>query len=298
MKKLILFLLVLTTYTFSQSAGSTGLSFLKFGFGAKNIAIGDAGAVSANDVTALFYNPARLAGNDNTEVILMHNEWIQDVRSEVLGISSTLWGLPVALGFNVTTVSDIEVRTKPGAADSKFNANYFFGSLSTGFGIVNNIDFGISARYLYENILNDQAAGWGFDFGLNYTTSVDGLTASAVIRNVGSMNNLRNEATKLPSEIRVGPAYHFDLTDSKIGITAAAEFQKYLSTDDTHFNLGAEGVYDNTIALRAGYQTGYETRGITGGIGLMWGSLRFDYAFLPFSYGLGNSSIFSLQFRF
>ena len=298
MKKIVLILLVFSTYTFSQSAGNTGLSFLKFGFGAKNIAMGDAGAVSANDVSALFYNPSRLAGKDNTEVMFMHNEWIQDVRSEVFGISSELWGLPLALGFNVTTVSDIEVRTKPGAADTKFNANYFFGSLSTGFGIVENMDFGFSVKYLYEGIFSDEAAGWGFDFGLNYRTSVEGLTASAVIKNLGSMSNLRSEATKLPSEVRVGPAYHFDFSDSKIGVTTAAEFQKYLAADNVHFNLGAEGVYDNTIALRAGYQTGWESRGFTGGIGLMWGSLRFDYAFVPFSYGLGNSSIFSLQFHF
>jgi len=228
----------------------------------------------------------------------MHNEWIQDVRSEVLGIAWELWGIPLAVGFNVTTVSDIEVRTKPGEPDSKFNANYFFGSLSSGFKIVDNIDFGLSAKYLYEGILSDEATGWGFDFGLNYRTSIEGLTASAVIKNLGSMNNLRNEATKLPSEFRAGPAYHFELTGSKIGITSAAEFQKYLSTDDVHFNLGAEGVYDNTVALRAGYQTGYESRGFTGGIGLMWGNLKFDYAFLPFSFGLGNSSIFSLQFTF
>jgi hypothetical protein len=298
MKKIVLILLLFTTYTFSQTAGNTGLSFLKFGFGAKNIAMGDAGAVSANDVTALFYNPAKLAGKNDTEFMLMHSEWIQDVRSEVLGAASEIWGLPVAIGFNVTTVSDIEVRTKPGDPETKFNANYFFGSLSTGFGIVEDIDFGLTLKYLYEGILSDQATGWGFDFGLNYRTSIDGLTTSAVIKNLGSMNDLRNEATKLPSEIRIGPAYHFELTDSKIGITTAAEFQKYLPTDDIHFNLGAEGLYDNMFALRAGYQTGYESRGFTGGIGLIWGNLRFDYAFLPFSLGLGNANLLSLNFSF
>ena len=298
MKKIILIILVFATYTFSQSAGSAGLSFLKFGFGAKNIAMGDAGSVTANDVTALFYNPSRLADKTDTEFMLMHNEWIQDVRSEVLGIVSEIWGLPVALGFNVTTVSDIEVRTRPGEPDSKFNANYFFGSLSTGFGIVENIDFGFSVKYLYEGILSDESTGWAADLGVNYVTPIEGLTASAVVKNLGSMNNLRNEATKLPSEFRIGPAYHFEIPDSKIGITAAGELQKYLPTDDIHFNLGAEGVYNKVVAVRAGYQTGYESRGFTGGIGLMWGNLKFDYAFVPFSYGLGNSSIFSLQFSF
>jgi len=298
MKKLLLLILTLSTFSFAQTAGNSGLAFLKFGFGAKNIGMGDAGAVSANDVTSLFYNPSRLAGLNDNEVMLMHNEWIQDTRSEVLGIASKIWGLPVALGFNVTTVSDIEVRTRPGEPDSKVNWNYFFGSLSSGFGIVDNIDFGFSIKYLYEGILSDQSTGWGFDFGLNYKTNIDGLTASAVIKNIGSMNVLRNESTKLPTELRIGPAYHFEFTDSKIGITTAAEFQKYLPTDDVHFNLGAEGIYDRTIALRAGYQTGYESRGITGGIGLIWGNLNFDYAFLPFSYGLGDASVFSLQFRF
>jgi hypothetical protein len=57
-------------------------------------------------------------------------------------------------------------------------------------------------------------------------------------------------------------------------------------------------MYNNTFAARVGYQTGYEARGFSAGIGIEWGSLRFDYAYLPFSYGLGNANQFSLQFSF
>ena len=89
-----------------------------------------------------------------------------------------------------------------------------------------------------------------------------------------------------------------DLQDSKFDLNTVAELHKYTKTDDTHFNLGAEVIYDGVVALRGGYQSGYESRSFTGGIGLIWGSLRFDYAFLPFTLGLGSANLFSLQFRF
>ena len=44
MNKIILLILTTSSIIFSQSAGNTGLSFLKFGFGARNLAMGDAGA--------------------------------------------------------------------------------------------------------------------------------------------------------------------------------------------------------------------------------------------------------------
>jgi len=232
------------------------------------------------------------------EVMFMHNEWIQDVRSEVGGIKWGMLNLPWAVGFNVTTVSDIEVREKPGEPISKFNANYFFGSLSSGFSIIEDLDFGATFKYLYEGLLKDESTGYGFDFGLNYLTPVKGLTASAVIKNIGSMSELRIEKTKLPSELRFGGAYNFGLETSKLDFIIAAEFQKYLYTDDIHVNSGGEIVYDKTFALRVGYQSGYEARDFTGGIGIMWNNLRFDYAYMPFSLGLGNANLFSIQFKF
>ena len=297
MKK-ILIILITGSLTFAQSAGNSGLAFLKFGFGARNIAMGDAGAAASNDLSAMYYNPSRLVSTEMNEVMFMHNEWIQDVRSEVGGIKWNMFNLPWAVGFNVTTVSDIEVREKPGEPISKFNANYFFGSLSSGFSVITDLDFGATIKYLYEGLLNNESSGYGFDFGLNFFTPVKGLTASAVIKNIGTMSELRVEKTKLPSEFRLGGAYNFGFSTAKLDFILAAEFQKYLETDDIHINGGGEIIYNQTFAARVGYQSGYEARNFTGGIGIMWGNLRLDYAYMPFSLGLGNANLFSIQFKF
>ncbi|HSL90488.1 MAG TPA: PorV/PorQ family protein [Ignavibacteriaceae bacterium] len=298
MFKIIIVLVLSSLSLYAQSAGSTGLSFLKFGYGARNIAMGDAGTASSNDITALFYNPSKLSMQQGSEIFFMHNEWIQDVRSEVVGIRSKVFGLQFALGFNVTTISDIEVRTRPGEPDTKFDANYFYGSLSTGFNLSEYLSIGGTFKYLYEGMLSDEANGYGFDIGLNYFLPYEGLSLGAAIRNIGSMSELRLEKTKLPSEIRIGPAYTFNLSDTKFNFTTAAEFHKYLDDDANHINVGVEVFYDNLIALRGGYQTGYESRDFTAGIGVSWGNLKFDYAFLPFQLGLGSANLFSLQFKF
>jgi hypothetical protein len=295
----IISILVLNVFVNAQSAGSTGLSFLKFGYGARNIAMGDAGTALSNDLTGLFYNPAKLAMTDKSEVLFMHNEWIQDVSSEVVGVKTELWNIPFAVGINVTSVKNIQYRSIASLEpETNFDANYFFGSLSTGFFVTDEISFGATLKYLYEGLLNDEANGFGIDLGLNYLLTVKGLTVSAVVKNIGSMNALRNEQTKLPTELRLGSAYTYSFENAKFDFTAGAEFQKYLSADETHFNFGGEALYNKLFAARMGYQTGYESRGFTAGIGLMWGNLKFDYAFLPFSYGLGNANLFSLQFKF
>ncbi|NWF87994.1 MAG: PorV/PorQ family protein [Ignavibacteriaceae bacterium] len=296
--RILLITLLFFTTAICQTAGNTGLSFLKFGFGARNIAMADAGTAGANDISALYYNPAKLYKTDGNEILFMHNEWIQDVRSEMLGVKSSIFGQPFALGINVTNISDIEIRNKPGEAESTFDANYFSASISTAFGLTESISAGISVKYLYEGLFTDESNGFGIDFGLEYETPIQNLALSAVIKNLGSMNKLRDEETKLPSEFRIGGEYALRLSDSKFEIISAVEIQKYFDTDDFHLNMGAEVFYNRLIALRAGYQTGYDARGFTAGVGLCWGNLRFDYAFLPFSLGLGSANLFSVQLKF
>lgn len=297
MKKIVVVLLLCSLPLFAQSAGESGLSFLKMGFGARNIALADNGAVLANDVTSVFYNPAMLANNYDTEIMIMHNEWIQDVQSEVLGAKFSLFGIPLALGINSTRVGEIEMRTQPGEAEGIIEANYFFTTLATGFSLSENLDAGFAIKYVYEGILNDEATGWSFDFGASYALS-ENLWISASLRNLGSMNDLRNESTELPTEIRIGPGYKFCLPDQKFSFVVGAEFQKYSASDDSHINFAGEIIYDEMLALRLGYQTMYDSKSITGGLGIKWGRLNFDYAVTPFSFDLGTGHTVSVKFRF
>jgi hypothetical protein len=298
MNKIISIFLISFTTIFAQSAGNSGLSFLKLGFGARNISMGDVGTETSNDVSAFFYNPARLAANDDNEIMLMHNSWIQGTRSEILGVKTSLWGLPLAFGADITSIDDIQIRTRAtDNPDATFNANYFAGSLSTGFYIIDDLAFGVTVKYLYEGLYSDEATGWGFDFGLNYNTPVEGLSAAMVIKNLGHMNVLKNESTALPTEFKIGPAYKIKVSE-KFAVTAAVELQKYTPTHDTHLNFGAEVLYDNLIALRGGYQSNYESKGFTAGFGLLWGGFGLDYAYQPFTDGLGDANVISLRFRF
>lgn len=297
MKKLIIIFLFAGTIL-AQNAGNTGLSFLKVGFGARNIAMGDLGVVESNDLTSLYYNPALLADNKSAQIFVSHNEWIQDVRSELFGASFKLFGLPFAFGLNTTSINEIEIRQKPGEALSTFNAYYFFGSLSTGFYVTEKLKAGATVRFINENLFSDEAHGWGFDLGLAYSQIFDELNLGIALRNLGSMNKLRNVETTLPTDLRVGLSYPILVKSIKTDITLVSGYQKYLDVDNNHIHLGTELLYDKFLAIRAGYVTGFEAKSFSGGLGLIWNNIKFDYAFTPFEYNLGSAHTISVSYLF
>lgn len=295
--RIIIIIFLSASISFAQTAGKSGLSFLKIGFGARNIALADNGTSLANDVTALFYNPARLSGDNLSQIFFMHNEWIQDVKSELFGMKFTLFDVPFGIGINSTKISDIEVRTKPGDPIASFNAQYFFSSISTGFNLTNGINFGITAKYIYEDMFTEDSQGWGIDIGSTYLFD-ENLNFSLAIRNIGVMNKLKSESSKLPSELRLGPSYSFSINEYKLDINLGLELQKYFSSDDMHINSAAELCYDKLLAIRVGYLTFYESKSVTAGLGIMWKNLNLDYAITPFTLQLGIGHSISLSYKF
>ncbi len=280
--------------TLLANGGSTGLTFLQLGIGARAVAMGEAYTAIANDGSALFFNPAALSFAKQTELMLMHKEWIAGSTTEFF--SSTIHGEKISYGMslNATSVSDIEIRTQPGPAQGTFSARNvaFSGALS--YALINSLSIGMNGKYLYEKIFVNEANGYALDFGASYYVD-EHLSLGVALANIGSMNELRTETSKLPSTVRAGAGYSA-LFEDNFKYTFSGDIVKLFSEKTIRTHLGGEIVYNNLVALRAGYQFGYEIKNISTGFGVHYGIVQFDYAFVPLISVAGSTHTFSLTF--
>jgi len=300
MKKLIVLTILLSglSSVFAQNdgAGNTGLSFLKLGVTSRAVSLGEAVVSSTTDASATFYNPAALTMGSDVNMLFMHNEQVLGIRTEYLAAKFRLNKVSLGLSLNNTSVSDIEVREIPGEPLDKFNAQNFALGLSAGYKINDMLQVGVTAKFLYEKIYLDNASGYAFDFGGLY--SKDFLSVGAVIANIGSMNELRNESSTLPASVRFGASYLIILTGLNGGLRIGADGYKVFDGGKFHVNGGVEFIYKDFLRLRAGYQSGYENKNITTGLGLKYQAFSLDYAFAPYKYSLGSSHTITLGTSF
>lgn len=294
---IILFLCILfagTAKAQNDGAGNTGLSFLKLGVGARSIAMGDAYSSLTDDATSVVYNPSRLLYGAKNNVVLMHNTSAQDFNNDFLAAKISFEKFAFGIGIIKSSVDDIEVRTQPGEVEQKFNAQNLSIGVSLAYKINPNISIGITSKFLYEKIYTDDASGMGFDFGTNYDK--DNLSFSFVVSNLGSVNELRNTSTKLPTLVRFGGGYRF--SKGNISLRLAADGFKVLDGGGLHVHSGGEFGYNDLVFARVGYQTNYENKGLTAGIGLKYKSFSLDYAYVPYLNDFGTGNTFSVALNF
>jgi hypothetical protein len=280
-------------------AGSSGLSFLKIGVGARTMGMGDAGAANADMGSAMYYNPALIADDEHASVTIMHNEWIEEITTDFVGVSVPMKGWSLGIHMGLTSVGGIEVRDRPGEAITDTDNRNFAGGITAAVPLFEGLDVGVTAKYVFEKIHVEEAGGYAFDFGFAMQPFSDGdlsrLRLGVALANVGSMSELSSVPTTLPMLLRYGASYHIPLFEINGSLRLAAEGVSLLEDDITHANVGMEFEYFDTVFLRLGYQSGYENKDVTLGAGARYGVLRFDYAFIPFTEVFGNAHTVALS---
>src|SRR5665213_1549488 len=133
------------------AAGAVAAPYLELPMGARGTAMGEAFSGIADDVSALYYNPAGLTALTSAQLELMHLQGFGGVNYENLGLAvpAELVGLDVwgTVGFSYTLVSVDDIprtQIEPGTVDTFDQAYADRGFLFTSGASV------VTARYAWQ----------------------------------------------------------------------------------------------------------------------------------------------------
>jgi len=283
----------------------SGLAFLRVGVNAAGLARGDTGVASEHGAYATYWNPAGLAAEGGNELAISHHIWIADVRTYAVASKFRI-GQKTGVGLFITATGagDLEAREGPGKPDGFFDAQFVSAGVAVGraFGPVTA---GVTIKYLSERIFVSSADGYAFDFGLQTALLNGGLLLGAAFQNLGKMQRLNAEATKLPQSLRIGAEiFPFRILAENDGTpllntSLIVEFSHNTVTQTNQFHVGLSGEVLDTVTARIGYLSDDALRDFSAGIGLAIANLTFDYALLPFEDGFGGPAhIVSLGYSY
>lgn len=290
--RLFVLLSIFPSFLLAQGS-SAGSSPINLPQTAREASLGQSVIVDSRIFSSSFINPANLFSRQSTEILFSNVSWIQDVRTQLLGFRFPFLNSTLGISISSNSIDGIEIRTQPGDPIGTFTSRFATISLSFASSISETMVLGFSGKYLYERMYVDQSSGVALDAGMIYKTKIPGLYAGASILNLGEVSRFRQMERDLPTRLQLGALY--EITLKNLAIRIYPNYQSELSTISSNFNLGAEVDYKNLLAMRLGYQTGFDARGLTTGAGIHYGAFSFDYAFLPFSYGLGNAHLATIS---
>jgi hypothetical protein len=293
-----------------SQVGTSGAEFLKIGPGARPEGMGEAFTGVADDIDAIYYNPAGLATLKSPELTGMHMDWFQSIQYEYAAFAYPMQKYGT-WGFAITDLhtNNIDARTgDTDAPDGQFSAIEGAYWLSYANHVTDKLSLGTNAKFIRQSINSTTANAYAADGGALYDTGWKGVRLGAAVQNIGTSVKFVNESDPLPLLFRAGASI-------PLRETAAPSFLRnmLLSSDiilprDHQAGVALGGEYvgrlrdDLSYSLRTGYQTlntdvtsGFS--GVSMGGGLTFGRLGVDFAWVPFG-DLGNTYRFGMHLKF
>jgi len=292
-------------YSKNDKSGTSSLSFLKLGVGARAVGMGEAFCAQSEGVSSPFWNPGALSGIKGTQISLTHTQWFQDISAEhfssAIRVSENVFGLSLSLG----KVEDIQRRDAPTAEPlALFDAHDVILSFSYARNLGEKYAVGLSVKWIYEKIDISSASGLGFDMGgvLSPFAGAEkpilqDLTFGVAILNLGSKMKFEKESFNLPTQYKAGVSYSIEREQLQSDFTMGLDIVKPRD-DDMKIHLGGEYGLHQILKLRLGYQFGYDEKDLSFGMGIKFKKYAIDYAFLPYKSDIGDVHCISLDVEF
>ncbi len=303
----------------AHAVGSeAGAISLTFGPSARGEAMGGIFVTEANDYAARWSNPGGLAFVERGVVGTMFTKLVPSLADDVYFMYGG-WVVPtkslgtVQLDLTYLSYGKSEAVDEANQSHGTFSSYELSPAASLGFKFLPDLGIGVSVKYVRidlapENVLRDQLGSgsgsgnsWAFDLGALYRRPRFRL--GAVVNNLGPDITFidQEQSDPLPRSLRLGGM--FDLVQSEVSqLRAGVEYERSLVRWERRpvYHMGAEFVYLNAFALRAGYLNDDEgaVRGVAAGFGFTWNRATFEYANVPQAAELDRVSRFALWLRY
>ncbi len=294
-----------------KDAGTTSGAFLRMGVGPRAVGMGGAFTAVADDIYAMYWNPAGLSLLKYNEISSMYNRWLLDgSNNENIHTGYIGYVYPYkdigAIGVSINYL-DSGAITKTienpdgsyGGTDGTFKATDMVVSVAYSYVFSNRFLLGANVKAICSKYMDESAQGYAIDVGGLYKIFIPNLTMGICVQNIGTKMKFIEEDYGLPLNVKAGLAYK--ILDEKLLL--ACDISKYIHTNYI-VNIGSEFKLFNRFALRAG--TRYKTdnndlvdfpNNISAGFGVEVGKLQIDYAYTPYGdLGSMHKLAFSCKF--
>ena len=297
-----------------QRVGISSFTFLKIGVGARAIAMGEAFSASADDASALFWNPAAAVQLEGLQVMVSHTEWFADVRHEFGGAVYHLTPED-AVGLSVIALTTDEMprttTTMPQGTGEQFGYLDLAVGATYSRKMTNQFSFGVTARYVREQLAELFMQTMVFDLGAYYLTGFGTSRFAIVVSSFGSGASPKGsvdvtgvgtvdefEEFPPPTQFRLAFAMEPVMTETH-RLTTSVQLN-HPNDNAENVGLGLEYGWNDMLFVRAGYRFNVgEQEWPSFGLGVKvpseLGTIGFDYGAAHYGV-LGFAHRFSLGF--
>jgi len=286
---------------FSRSnIGTTAGQFLKIEIGARAAAMGGAYTSTADDTSAIYWNPAGLSKVFSKEISAMYAVWFQNISYSWAGYSQKLDAGTIGASISYLGVGEMQRFDNTGRSiEETYTAYDFLIAMSYALKFRQCWPIGASFKIITSNLEDETASALALDLGALKEIK-KGFEVGFAVKNIGSSMKYINEDFPLPLIFSAGAFYKF--LEDKL-ITAAD--MNFPIDNDVNLNIGAEYLYlykELGVSPRLGFRTARvrdlsTLAGFSSGIGFFYKTISFDYAWAPYRE-LGSTHRFSLSYSF
>ncbi len=249
-----------------QRAGISAMQFLKIGVGARGVSMGESFVAVANDVSALFWNPAGLVLFPDNQAFFSRTEYVVNIKHDFVGAVYHLTDQDViGASFTSLHMDDMKVTTE---TQPFGDGNYFkFGDLAIAVTyskrMTEQFSFGATLRYAEETLDVLKMRGVMIDLGTWYSLGLGSARFAVVISNFGGEVEPKGSARSgngttvttfqsfsVPTIFKLGIA--FDPINEEGHLLTTSVQLNHPNDNSEHVRFGAEYGWNDMFFLRAG----------------------------------------------